>query len=483
MTLIDSSITNTPIGILSGRTTEPSSVSNGSLILENVRLQNVTTAVQGAKNTTLLPGSSGAKTIDGWAQGHKYDPNGPTNIQGSISPFPRPASLLAGDKIYEQSKPSYADRDVTSFLSVRSAGALGDGRTDDTAALQQVIDQAASTDKIVFFDSGFYKITKTLNIPPKSKLVGESFPVIMSSGAYFSNANSPKAVVQVGKPGDEGCVEWSDMVVSTQGSQAGAILIEWNLATISDKPSGMWDVHTRVGGFAGSKLGLTECPATSASASNSTTSRNSPSGIIPSGSAQPNPTSYSSPSKASGLPAPYANSTSSISPSNSTSNNPCTAAFISMHITPSASGLYLENVWLWTANHDLDAPFTNITVFSGRGLLVSSTQGRIWMYGTSVEHHALYQYQFAGTKDIFAGQVQTETAYYQPDPAASVSLPAVEGWDDGEFAFAIAAGLKSGWGMRIVESQDISIYGAGLYSIFDAYDSCEFPLPPPAFSG
>jgi hypothetical protein len=30
--------------------------------------------------------------------------------------------------------------------------------------------------------------------------------------------------------------------------------------------------------------------------------------------------------------------------------------------------------------------------------------------GTAVEHHTLYQYQFASTKDIFMGQIQTETA-------------------------------------------------------------------------
>lgn len=31
--------------------------------------------------------------------------------------------------------------------------------------------------------------------------------------------------------------------------------------------------------------------------------------------------------------------------------------------------------------------------------------------GTSVEHHALYQYQLANTKDVFMGFIQTETPY------------------------------------------------------------------------
>jgi glucan 1,3-beta-glucosidase len=61
---------------------------------------------------------------------------------------------------------------------------------------------------------------------------------------------------------------------------------------------------------------------------------------------------------------------------------------MTMHITPSASNLYLENVWLWTADHDVeDANLTQITVYNGRGLYVESTSGPIWLVGTAVEHH------------------------------------------------------------------------------------------------
>lgn len=36
----------------------------------------------------------------------------------------------------------------------------------------------------------------------------------------------------------------------------------------------------------------------------------------------------------------------------------------------------------------------------------------IWMYGTAVEHHVLYEYQFSGSRDVYMGQIQTETAYF-----------------------------------------------------------------------
>jgi glucan 1,3-beta-glucosidase len=58
----------------------------------------------------------------------------------------------------------------------------------------------------------------------------------------------------------------------------------------------------------------------------------------------------------------------------------CLAAYMSMHITTSASGAYLENVWLWTADHDLDsASSTQISVYTGRGLLIELSGGTCWL--------------------------------------------------------------------------------------------------------
>jgi glucan 1,3-beta-glucosidase len=150
----------------------------------------------------------------------------------------------------------------------------------------------------------------------------------MSSGNFFNDMNNPKPVVRVGNPGQIGRVEWTDMIVSTQGPQAGAVAIEWNLAT-SGPPSGMWDVHVRIGGFAGSNLQASNCPKT---------------------------------------------------PGNPAVNPSCIAAYMQMHITASASNLYMENVWLWTADHDIDSSAnTQITVYSGRGLNIESTAGTFWL--------------------------------------------------------------------------------------------------------
>jgi glucan 1,3-beta-glucosidase len=73
-------------------------------------------------------------------------------------------------------------------------------------------------------------------------------------------------------------------------------------------------------------------------------------------------------------------------------------------------------VWLWTSDHTLDDDIneTQIDIFSGRGILIEGTD--IWLYGTASEHHTLYQYRFYKAQNVFAGLIQTETPYYQPNP-------------------------------------------------------------------
>ncbi|KAF9883834.1 hypothetical protein FE257_002771 [Aspergillus nanangensis] len=420
ITLLDSSITNTPVGILTAQDSSSKPATAGSVVLENVSVQNVPVIVQGPGKTTVLAG--GNTHVDAWGQGHRYTPNGPESFHAAITANQRPASLVRGDGFYERSKPQYNNIPASSFSSTRSGGAKGDGSTDDTAALQKVINDAASSGKIVFFDAGTYVVKSTLKIPAGSKIVGEAYPVIMSSGSFFNDMANPKPVVQVGASGDSGQVEWSDMLVSTQGAQAGAVLIEWNLASPSGSPSGMWDVHTRVGGFAGSQLQAGQCLAT---------------------------------------------------PGSTAIKKECIGAFMLMHITSSGTGLYMENNWLWVADHDLDGD-GQITVYSGRGLNIESKEGNIWLSATGVEHNVLYQYQLASTKNIYMGQIQTESAYYQPNPLATSPFPVVSSLHDPDFASSCSGkgpNCAEGWGLRVVDSTDILVYGAGLYSFFDNNDA------------
>ncbi|KAG8529692.1 uncharacterized protein KY384_005173 [Bacidia gigantensis] len=426
---LDSTFKDTKVAFSIARTDTSSPNTGGSLSIENVALNNVGTAVLGPNNAIYLAGITGQTTITGWKTGNTYNPTALGKRQGGWTPPTRPASLLVNGKYYERSKPQYETLPVTSFLSARSSGAKGDGNTDDTTALQNAINSAVTQGKVLFVDAGTYVVRKTILIPAGSKIVGESYSVILSSGTFFSDINAPQPVVQVGNAGDTGVVEWSDMIVSTRNNeiaQAGAILIKWNLASTSSSPSGMWDVHTRIGGFKNSWLNVADCPTT---------------------------------------------------PSSTAINTKCIAAYMSMWITKSAAALYMENVWLWVADHDVEDPnLSQITVYAGRGLYIESTAGTFWLVGTAVEHHTLYQYQVANTKNIFMGQIQTETPYYQPNPAAPAPFNTVNSAiNDPNFATYCPAGSPTtcfmAWGLRIVASNNIFVLGAGLYSFFNNYNT------------
>ncbi|KEZ39345.1 Glucan 1,3-beta-glucosidase [Scedosporium apiospermum] len=433
LTILDSEFTRVGEAIRTkrdGDNTTPKAA--GSLVLENVSFDTVTTILTGPKGVVIPGDSAGQTWIEGYADGHLYDYKGPKVYTGSDSKyFPRPAALLDGDKYYEKSKPTYADVPASKFVSVRTFGASGDGLQDATAALNDLFAHVAGTDLVAFIDAGTYVVTDTVTIPAGARIVGEALAsVIVGAGPKFSDINKPRAVIRVGNAGDKGRVEWSDTIVSTRGATAGAKLIEWNLYSPGE-PSGMWDVHVRIGGFAGTDLQLSQCPTTPTE-----------SNVV---------------------------------------NEECIAAYISLHVTKSAGGLYNENCWVWVADHDLEDPnYTQITIFAGRGILVEAEKGRIFISGSGSEHHVLYQYQFVNTRDIYLAQIQSETPYYQPNPPASVPFPPVSSLQDPDFAKS-CAGVPAGvpcemaWGLRVIGSKDLVIFGAGLYSFFNNYstDCCQ----------
>jgi glucan 1,3-beta-glucosidase len=361
ITFFDSYFTDVEIAFKTGITPTSTPDTANSLILENISLKRTPIVVQDGTGKTVLKGTPRNKFISAWGEGHSYTPNGPNDFQGTIAPAPRPAGLITtSGAYYQRSKPQYEQNSVSDFVSARSQGAKGDGKTDDTKALQKAINNAVKNNKILFVDHGDYLVTRTIYVPPGSRIVGEAYSVILSSGRFFNRIKNPQPVVQIGRPGDQGEVEWSDMIVSTKGQQQGAILFEFNINSPSTTPTGVWDVHARIGGFAGSNLQLAECPTTP---NETVTARN----LV----------------------------------------RKCIAAYLTVHITPSAAGLYLENNWIWVADHDVEDPsLTQITVYAGRGLLDESTTGPVWLVGTAVEHHVKYEYQFVNTQNVFAGQVR-----------------------------------------------------------------------------
>ncbi|KAH8165699.1 hypothetical protein CIB48_g2534 [Xylaria polymorpha] len=417
--LLDSKLSNVPVGI-STLYKADQQYTNNTLILDNVDMsEGVPVAIQYAKDgSSLLEGN---KVINGWVQGNDYSSGTGRAIQTAQNKIKKPDVLLAGDgKIFTRTKPQYEAVAGSRFVSVKSAGAAGDGKTDDTAAIQKVFDSAKEGD-IIYFDHGAYLISDTVQVPKNIKITGEMWPLLMATGSKFEDAGKPVAVFEVGKPGDIGNVEMSDLIIETKGALPGAILMQWNLAGSENGAAGMWDVHFRVGGTAGTELQSDLCSK--------------------------NP-----------------NATTSV-------DDKCKGSFLMLHLTKTASA-YIENCWFWVADHELDREDHNqINIYNGRGVLIES-QNPVWLWGTASEHSVLYNYQIANAKNTFIGLAQTETAYMQGNPDATQGVTLLEGFYDPEFKETCDGSSDKcarTWGMRVTNSSDVFVFGAGMYSFFNNY--------------
>lgn len=88
------------------------------------------------------------------------------------------------------------------YVSVKAFGAMGDGVTNDTVALQRALEELYSdsvdedevqSSRILFFPAGTYNITTSLKIPPYARLLGEG---IEGSVIYQSGGNASVAVTE-----------------------------------------------------------------------------------------------------------------------------------------------------------------------------------------------------------------------------------------------------------------------------------------------
>ncbi|KAI9150678.1 Glucan 1,3-beta-glucosidase [Paramyrothecium foliicola] len=416
-----------------------------NIIIDNLRVENVESVVLISGGDTLLRGSGPATTIRSWASGFQITPSDDRGGKktGPLNPLPaKPNSLIDGNgAFYYRSKPQYETVAASSIIVATRNGILNDGTGDQTAVINSLLSK--NVGRVIFFPGGTYLVKGTVEIPVGSKIIGSGWSSIMGTGSYFGNQFEPKPLIRVGKPGQSGVIEITDMLFTTKGATPGCIVMEWNVRESSKGSAAMWDSHFRIGGGAGTDLLLKDCPARAASV-----------------------------------------------------NDKCMAASMLLHLTKRSSGFF-DNVWVWVADHDLEDPLNSlayngedgiptnvkveISIYVGRGVLIEAS-GPTWFWGSASE--------LFNATEIFFGHMQTETPYYQPNPTADkpyqiglwASDPTfedcsevLEDWPEdatpeekqGLTDLTSYNKCKKAWALRVIYSTDVFIYSAGFYSFFE----------------
>lgn len=167
-------------------------------------------------------------------------------------------------------------------LNVRDAkyGARGDGKTDDTAAIQKALTEALSTHRVIYLPDGTYLVSDTLKWQnaadagnkvqgwgPFLQLQGQSrartIIRLRDSAAGFGDEDAPKAVIQTGSSGAHGGKTYRngegneafenhlrDFSVQTGSGNAGAIGIDFQASNCG----AMRHVSISGAGYAGISL-------------------------------------------------------------------------------------------------------------------------------------------------------------------------------------------------------------------------------------
>lgn len=195
--------------------TRPPSVFPGhgttGITLENVIFNNVRAPVRDWLNKVYLSD----QRVYLWSMGPVYSDQGERVFSlGSTSVMTRQGRMLGDNPLdlpsapyFERAKPQYERLKHPDFVQVKDRGVrgecsslvrsqpidtcnLGDGITDDTKALQTVIDtfRKDRQNRVIYIDAGTYLLSDTITIPSGTRIVGEAWSQLVAYGPNFEDA-------------------------------------------------------------------------------------------------------------------------------------------------------------------------------------------------------------------------------------------------------------------------------------------------------
>ncbi|MDV3455760.1 glycosyl hydrolase family 28-related protein [Sphingomonas sp. HF-S4] len=184
LTLVNVAIRNTPVGIeidrgysdsLWGKDVRFENVSRAAVVISNEK--NVFTQVGFenalATNTPVFARfRDSAQTIDGRGKAYKvasFSHGLAIPELGQMGDYATQADIKPLRSMPKRRAPAIrALPRMADWVNVRSLGVKGDGQADDTAAIQRAIDG----NRVLYFPTGFYKVTDRLKLRADSVLIG-----------------------------------------------------------------------------------------------------------------------------------------------------------------------------------------------------------------------------------------------------------------------------------------------------------------------
>ena len=237
LAIVNMKVKNCPVGVLCGQEMADRLYLE-DCFFENVRKGVVMTAVEGATNQLNLLEihcKDVPVAVELSAQGKKFDSPAKTYcirefVAGLIIPHMgadadygtickmEPEAFPAG---FSRTIPALPD--MSQWVSVKRYGAVGDGETDDTAAIQRAIDENTT----VFFPEGWYRITGTIHMRAGSRLVGlhpfSTQLVLAESTPAFSGFGAPVPMVESSRGDDI----FTGIGICTGGLNKRAVGMKW----------------------------------------------------------------------------------------------------------------------------------------------------------------------------------------------------------------------------------------------------------------
>jgi hypothetical protein len=142
--------------------------------------------------------------------------------QGEAAGYTVQTGATAGTPV-TQSLQSWLDQ----FATVKDFGAVGDGVTDDTAAINRALFQLFCREvnpqirRSLFFPAGVYRVTSAIKIPPYATLYGEGNDnslIVMDDGVADYVARTADSLQNVGvNIGDAGAAQPSHVTITNMG--------------------------------------------------------------------------------------------------------------------------------------------------------------------------------------------------------------------------------------------------------------------------